>query len=108
MVQIRHNNFKHLAQTLGWADKTRTALWGFNLLGLVSSYRVELKVRLRKGGGIVVDEICKLFRMSNTYSPLCPNHNHRRNVPLQVPGHPAVRYLSPPARSPPKYHRKLQ
>lgn len=108
MVQI-HNNFRHLTQTLGWADNTRTALRGFNLLRLwlENSYRVELKVRLRKGGGIVVDEICGLYRVSNTYFPLCPNPNRRRNVLSQVSGHPESMYLAPPARFPPEYH-KLQ
>jgi hypothetical protein len=110
MVQT-HNNFKHLTRTLGWADNTRTALRDFNLLRLENSHRVERKVRVRIGGGIVVDEICGLFRVSNTYLPLCPDPNHRRNVPSQVSesltGHPDNLYLSPPARLPPEYH-KLQ
>jgi hypothetical protein len=71
MVRI-HNDFKHLTQTLGWAQNTRTALWGFNLL-VKLSYRVELKARIRKGGGIDVDIICGLIRVSNTYLTLCPN-----------------------------------
>src|SRR6266478_6948791 len=40
---------------------------------LVASHRVSLNVSLREGGGTVVDEICTLFRVSNTCLLLCPN-----------------------------------
>lgn len=52
MVRI-HNDFKHLTQTLGWAQNTRTALWGFNLL-VNSLTELNSKHAFEKAAGLML------------------------------------------------------
>ncbi len=77
--------FSTLDQNLVAGQKTygETALDDLKSTVLVDPHRVKLKVTasLRESGRIVVDETRSafLFRISDTCSTLCPDHNHQCN-----------------------------